>query len=364
MFKHRLSDGNLVLLSKGSKFAPVPPTASPLVCARPADVADWLQNHGEPVTGPITIERIGFGQSNITSVVRDADGREWVLREPPAGNRHGNAHDVHREARIISALAGSAVPVARVVGTGTAGAGQIFFVMDRVPGRPLESEADADGLSDQQRHYLGIQLITHLARLHLLDPATAGLDSPPAPYVPRQIRRISDGWMRTGSESEHDAPWRAVRTRLIDRQPTWQNPSVIMHGDYRLSNTLVDNGAITAVLDWELCTVGDPLVDLAWLLDDWRSPEEPAISMPSPTRAGGFPTRAEMVDRYVNVTGFDIGRLNYYRGFTQWRAASLLQGVMARRRSGAMGDHGALDLAQLRDTIATLLDSAAAHLKE
>jgi aminoglycoside phosphotransferase (APT) family kinase protein len=127
-----------------------------------------------------------------------------------------------------------------------------------------------------------------------------------------------------------------------------------MHGDFRLSNLLVHDGQITAVLDWELCTVGDPLADLAWLLDDWRSPDEPAISMPSPTRAGGFPSRAELIETYRDETGFLLDRLGYYRGFTQWRAASLLQGVLTRRRLGVMGTHGAMDLELLDDSIAVL----------
>lgn len=342
----------------------VTPSASQtLMCTRPDDVARWLTAHGETVAAPVAIERIGFGQSNITSVVRDADGREWILREPPRAARVGNAHDVHREARIIAALAGTEVPVARVVGTGHTDGDGIFFVMRRVPGAPLESESDAEALTAAQRYALGIEVATTLAKLHRVPPDTTGLHASSEPYVPRQLRRVTEAWQRVGSASEHDAPWRAVRARLVDLQPTWQNPSVIMHGDYRLSNVLVDDGAITAVLDWELCTIGDPMVDLAWLLDDWRAPEDPAISMPSPTRAGGFPSREELVHRYTVATGFDTSRLGYYRAFTQWRAASLLQGVMARRRSGAMGEHGALDLVELDASIATLLASAAEQLE-
>lgn len=364
VFKYRLSDWMLVVASKVTQVALVRSTRAPaLMCTQPREVSRWLSDHGEGVRGPVTIERVGFGQSNITSLVRDLDDRQWVLREPPAGMRHGNAHDVHREARIIAALAHTGVPVPRVVGTGTTRSGGIFCVMQKVGGRALVSESDVASLTADQRHDLGMQVITTLARLHQIAPSAVGLDAPPTPYVSRQIRRVSDTWTRTGSDSEHDSAWRAVRSRLIDRQPTWQNPSVIMHGDYRLSNVLVEAGAITAVLDWELCAIGDPMVDLAWLLDDWRSAEDPAISMPSPTRAGGFPERTELVDCYANVTGFDLARLSYYRGFTQWRAASLLQGVMVRRRSGAMGEHGALNLDQLGASIAALLDSASTHLK-
>lgn len=334
------------------------------MCSRPDEVAYWLAQHGEPVCGPVTITRIGFGQSNITSLIRDARNREWVLREPPGGTRRGSAHDVHREAGIIAGLAGTEVPVAPVVGTGQARAGGVFFVMRRVPGTPLESEADAEELTTDQRYALGGQVITTLAGLHQVAPPVIGLAAPPTPYVQRQISRISEVWERMGSGSEHDAAWRAVRTKLVDGQPISPNPPVIMHGDYRLSNVLVDGGQLTAVLDWELCTVGDPMVDLAWLLDDWRAPGEPAIVMPSPTRVGGFPSRDEMVDRYVEATGFATTGLHYYRGFTQWRAAGLLQGVLVRRRSGAMGQHGAVDLDELDRSIATLLETAAGHLEE
>ena len=135
-----------------------------------------------------------------------------------------------------------------------------------------------------------------------------------------------------------------------------------MHGDYRLSNLLVDNGVITAVLDWELCTIGDPMADVAWLLDDWRSPEEQSIVMPSPTRAGGFPSREEMLAAYREVSGIDPISLDVYRAFTQWRAAGLLRGVLQRRRAGVMGSHGAVDPAELETTIELLLSSARGNL--
>jgi aminoglycoside phosphotransferase (APT) family kinase protein len=330
-----------------------------LMCAQPHAVSAWLAEHGEAVSGTLDIRRIGVGQSNITSIVTDAEGREWVLREPPPGAKHGKAHDVTREAAIIAALADSGVPVPRVIGIEAS-----FFMMERVAGAPLESEDDARAIDPSRRHELGLQVITTLSRLHKLAPQRVGLDAPTTPYVERQVRRVSDAWLRQGSGCTHDAAWRAVRVRLLERRPEQPGPAVVMHGDFRLSNLLVNDGRITAVLDWELCTIGDAMVDLAWLLDDWRSPDEPAISMPSPSRAGGFPSRAELIEVYRNETGFSVDRLGYYRGFTQWRAASLLQGVLTRRRTGVMGSHGAIDLDRLDDSIATLLASAAAQLEE
>jgi aminoglycoside phosphotransferase (APT) family kinase protein len=339
---------------------------SGLMCDDPAAVSAWLRSHGERVVGDVTIARVGFGQSNITTIITAADGGEWVLREPPPGGHAQSAHDVAREARIVSNLADSGIPVPRVIGSGTTPGGAVFFVMERVSGSPLESEDDAAELSTQQRRELGLQVIRTLARLHTLDPAAVGLSDlgrpTPAPYLERQIRRMSATWDRVGLATGHDAVWHEVRTRLGDGLPA-PAATVIMHGDFRLSNLLVQSSHITAVLDWELCTLGDPLADLAWLLDDWRQPNDDAISMPSPTRVGGFPDRPAMIDEYRRLTGFSVDRIAYYRGFTQWRAATLLQGVAARRRSGVLGTHGQLDLNLLDHSIATLLAGAASDLQ-
>jgi aminoglycoside phosphotransferase (APT) family kinase protein len=339
--------------------------AFPSMCDDPPAVAGWLRMHGEDVDGPLMIRRVGFGQSNITTVVTDQAGRDWVLREPPPGSWPQTAHDVGREARIMSSLVGSAIPVPRVVGTGTSVRGAPFFVMEKVPGAPLETEHDASLLEPRQRRELGMQVIATLARLHTLDPASVGLAQlgPATPYVERQIRRVSSAWERAGADTAHNTIWRAVRAELLRDLPEPGQPTVIMHGDYRLSNLLVSGARITAVLDWELSTLGDPLADLAWLLDDWRPPEEPAISMPSPTRVGSFPTRAEMIETYCSETGFVADRIGYYRGFSQWRAAALLQGVLVRRRSGVLGTHGDLDLRLLDKSIAALLTSAASDLR-
>jgi aminoglycoside phosphotransferase (APT) family kinase protein len=342
------------------------PTATGLMCDDPDAVSEWLRSHGERVDGEVTIARIGFGQSNITTIVTAADGGQWVLREPPPGTHAGSAHDVAREARIVSSLAGSGIPVPKVIGSGTAPGGAAFFAMERVPGAPLESEADATELSRADRYELGLRVIRTLASLHALEPAEVGLadlrSASATPYVQRQIRRLSAAWEIVGRSSAHDVNWCDVRAALAGGASV-AVPAVIMHGDFRLSNLLVQGPMITAVLDWELCTLGDPLADLAWLLDDWRQPDDQAISMPSPTRSGGFPSRDTMLEEYCRATGFDVSRIGYYRCFSQWRAATLLQGVVARRQSGVLGSHGDLDLTELGRTIAVLLEAAATDLR-
>lgn len=328
---------------------------------RPAAVLDWLSDHGVSATGPLAITRVGIGQSNITTLIVDAHGREWVLREPPPGATTSSMRDLLREAGILRALADTGIPVPRVIGTGESPCGAPFLVMERVAGSALETEDHARTLTPEQRHELGVSVVTTLATLHCLDPEILGIRVSGDPYLVRQIRRVTASWERVGGCSSHDSAWRVVHTSLKDRLPK-QTAAVIMHGDYRLSNLLVDHGQITAVLDWELCTIGDPLADLAWLLDDWRPADEPAIVMPSPTRAGGFPDRAEMVEIYREITGRGIHSLEYYRAFSQWRAASLLEGVRVRRMSGAMGTHAAIEPEELEESIGVLLDSAAMHI--
>ncbi|KUI34265.1 aminoglycoside phosphotransferase [Mycobacterium sp. GA-2829] len=329
---------------------------------QPPVLADWLSRQGETVNGPLAISRVGIGQSNITSIVVDAAGSTWVLREPPRGAPENAAHDLRREAEILQALSATEVPVPRVVGWGDSADGSPFLVMERVRGSVLETRDQARSLSVVQRRDLGVSVVQTLASLHLIDPRTLGLPVSRTPYLSRQMRRIDASWERVRTLSRHDADWQRLRVELSAQLPE-HPPAAIMHGDYRLSNLLVDHGAITAVLDWELCTVGDPLADLAWLIDDWRTPEEPAIVMPSPTRAGGFPSRDEMIDIYQGLTGLSVDQLDYYRAFTQWRAASLLEGVRARRLSGAMGSHGDIDADDLEDSIGVLLASASKHLR-
>jgi len=322
---------------------------------RPDELRRWLSERTD-LTGALRTSRIGYGQSNITSLVQDEGGASWILREPPPGSHDPSAHNVLREVRILRALANTGLPLPTVVG---AGKSEPFYVMTRMEGAPLESEEDAAKISADERFALGQQAISVFAHLHSIDPAAVGLDDlgPHTEYLPRQMRRAIKSWSNWGAESTHDRAWNQVRS-LLELDVPSQQRLVVTHGDFRLSNLLIDGARITAVLDWELATLGDPLADLAWLLDDWRSPSDRKISMPSPTRAGGFATRAQLVDQYSAETGFDVGRIGYYRAFTHWRAATLLQGVLLRRRSGAMGDHGSLDLEELDQTIGFLLEEA------
>lgn len=338
--------------------------SGPTVDPAPADavtpeLAQWWARHVDPAP-PISVTRIGAGQSNITALVADADGRQWVLRRPPAGARPG-AHDMAREALVLRALAASPVPVPAVVAEGRDEAGLTgpFYVMHRAPGAALVDETDASALAPAQRRALSDETVRVLAALHSVDPVSVGLGGlgPATGYLERQIHRTERNWAAWGADSASDAVWRAGHRILAARVPRGQR-TTLAHGDFRLANVLTRGAEITAVLDWELCTVGDPLADLAWLVDDWRDPSDPAIVMPSPTRAGGFRPRAEIIADYAERTGLDVGDLGIYRVFTHWKAATLLQGVLCRRRAGGLGEHGALDLAAVEQTVDHLLHEA------
>ncbi|MGW5106107.1 phosphotransferase family protein [Nocardia sp. NPDC004123] len=323
----------------------------------------WITEHLPGLTPPVSMVRIGAGQSNITYLVTDALGRRCVLRRPPANRHDSAAHDVLREARVLRALDATEVPVPKVLGSAEAtnveGGSFPFYVMTAMPGRVLETVGDAATLTVSERGELSTQMIRVLAAIHLVDVEAAGLQDlgRRGDFISRQLKRGQRNWDYWGRTSDHDHSWEAVLARLQTGIPT-QARTVLTHGDLRLANVLIDEGTVTAVLDWELCTLGDPLADLAWLLDDWRAADEPSIAIPSPTQAGGFADREALIQEYARLTGFDVSGMDYYRAFTHWKAATLLQGVLTRRREGVMGEHGSVDLNVLDSTIGFLLAEA------
>lgn len=148
--------------------------------------------------------------------------------------------------------------------------------------------------------------------------------------------------------------------RLLEERMPDQIGSGIVHGDYRLGNMLVESGSIKAVLDWELCTLGDPLADIGYLLNSWIEPDEvPAEQAAlSPTTRPGFPTRAQLRDRYERATGRDLSGIDYYRGFSHWRLAAIGQGVYKRYLVGAMGSNPDMDLTTYKESVQRRAEAA------
>ena len=312
-----------------------------------AKVGSWLAAHVPALTPPLSYELLAGGHSNLTYRASDAAGRHYVLRRPPLGHVLESAHDMGREYRIVHALAGSTVPVAPTHGLclDLAVNGAPFFVMDFVSGLVPHDAQRAAQLPAAERLALSIDVAEVLARLHRIDPDAVGLGSlgRKENYIARQLKRWTQQWQQSKTAA---VPEMEEALRLLsERMPTQVGASIV-HGDYRLGNMIVAGGRIQAVLDWELCTLGDPLADLGYLLNTWLSPEERRGDAEDimPTTAGGFSSRAALVARYAALTGFDLTHIDYYRAFQQWRLAAIRQGVYKRYLVGAMGSARDFDL--------------------
>lgn len=304
-------------------------------------VTEWIVANVDGVTPPLTPSFISGGRSNLTYRLDDAAGRAIVLRRPPLGHVLESAHDMGREHRIIAALRDTDVPVANALGlcedTGVNGAP--FYLMDFVDGVVLATIHDAESYPEASRRRGADDLIDVMGRLHAVDPDAVGLGTlgRKENYIARQLKRWHTQF--TQSKTRELPLLDEVHDRLAARIPP-QRWTGIVHGDFRLGNMILGpDGELRAVLDWELATLGDTLADLGWLLSSWVEPGEPARGpFPPPTSAAGFPTRAELVDRYAQVTGRDLSDMPYYLAFARWRGACINQGVLNRYQQAVMGE--------------------------
>jgi aminoglycoside phosphotransferase (APT) family kinase protein len=288
---------------------------------------------------------ISGGKSNLTYRVA-CDAGEVVLRRPPLGHVLPTAHDMLREHRVLQALDGTAVPVPRVLHLGAADGplGVDFYVMERVLGHVCRN-ALPPGYADRPelRAAIGAALVDVLADLHAVDPAAVALEGfgRPAGFLERQLRRWSRQW--EASKRGELPALDGLRDELARTVPP-QRAVAIVHGDYRLDNTVLHPtapGRIVAVLDWEMSTLGDPLTDLGTLLAYWSEAADEDVLvaarvMAPVTAADGFPTRSEIVGRYAQRTGFDVSDVEWYQAFAFFKLAVVCQGIAARAAGGAM----------------------------
>ncbi len=293
--------------------------------------------------GPFTAELIGGGRSNLTFTVTGADGRRLVVRRPPLGHVLATAHDMAREHRIISAVGATTVPVAPALGlcTDETVNGAPFYVMGFVDGVVLDAPEKAVLLDEERRAVASADLVDVLADLHDVDVDAIGLGDLARRdgYVERQLKRWSTQW--ANSKTRELPAIDEVAVELARRMPVQQGVA-IAHGDYRFGNCMTDpeRGRIAAVLDWELCTLGDPLADVGYLGVYWTDPGASARRHNDPSGAPGFPAYADLLERYAKRTGRDLSGIDYYVAFASWRLAVISEGVYARYLHGAMGDQG------------------------
>ncbi len=315
----------------------------------------WLVDNIPGAVAPFEFAMITGGHSNVTALVTGADGVRFVVRRPPLGHVLASAHDMSREFRIISGLASSSVPVAPALGfcDDVEVTGAPFYVMAHVEGNVVHDRAEADQLLSLPAQTTASQsLVDTLATIHAVDLRASGLDTlaKHESYIARQLKRWYGQW-----NAQHTAPLTAIDEAFeaLSAHIPEQGPATIVHGDYRLDNCIVDDdGGVVAVLDWEICTLGDPLADLGLLLAYWTGPnDEPSAWTGTATTAPGFWNRADVARRYGEISGRDLSHLDYYLAFAYWKLACVLEGVYARYLGGALGDADAAHVARFRQQV-------------
>jgi aminoglycoside phosphotransferase (APT) family kinase protein len=324
-------------------------------------VTGWFAENEPAAVAPLTFDLIAGGHSNLTFRVTDTNGRRWVLRRPPLGHVLATAHDMSREHRILAALRDTDVPVPPVVGlcTDETTNGAPFYVMEFVDGQVVRNSFEAGDLSLDQRATVSESLVDVLCRIHAVDVDAVGLGDLGRRdgYIERQLNRWYGQWEK--SKTRELASVEEVCRRLSDRIPA-QGPATIVHGDYRLDNCMIGSDSrVNAVLDWEICTLGDPLADVGLLVVYWGDRARSVAGVPgAPTLLEGFSEPSEMLDRYASTTGRDLSAIDFYVAFGYWKLACIVEGVYARYVGGAMGDHDKEAFAPFAAQVELLADLA------
>ena len=330
-------------------------------------LGEWLSGMGSTVSPPLRQELVSGGRSNVTYLLTGSGGTRAILRRPPFDAVLATAHDMNREWRFISALRDTGVPVPRTIARDESGEllGVPFYVMSYVEGLVPHDAAAASSLEPEARGALAAQLIDVMADLHQVDVDSVGLGDIARRdgYIQRQLRRWK-GQRDQSACTDVEAVGRAYE-RLVSLVPE-QVRTGIVHGDLRLGNVICDgSGAIEAVLDWELATLGDPLADLSWLISSWAQPADQPSGVADPHAApstlDGFPGRDWLAARYAERSGADLSNLSFYIAFSIWRGVCISAGVYTRYMSGAMADDG-FDVAPMRLSLEARAEEVLEHL--
>jgi aminoglycoside phosphotransferase (APT) family kinase protein len=335
----------------------------PLLVLEP--LMSFLDEHGLG-EGDLDASPIGDGHSNVTYLIERA-GRDMVLRRPPRPPLPPSAHDVLREARLLRALRDTParVPDVLAVCEDPAVIGAPFYVMERIVGEVIVTSIPAALDTPAQRRRISDELIDSLVEIHAVDWRAAGLEGfgKPTGYLERQLRRFLGLWEL--NKTREIAAVETVGVWLGEHLPS-SGPATIVHGDYRLGNTIYSPGApahLAAVLDWEMATIGDPLADLGYLCMMWTEAEDPQVglrdALGNVTRAEGFPTRAELIARYEELSGRSMVDIRWYTTLALWKSVVFMEGNYKRAIAGTTDDpylrqfgDGVLELARQAETVA------------
>jgi aminoglycoside phosphotransferase (APT) family kinase protein len=296
-------------------------------------------------SGEVVAERIGEGHSNITFLI-ERGGERFVLRRPPRPPIPPSAHDVLREARLLTGVQEADVrtPPVLAVCDDESVIGAPFYVMEYIEGVVVTTQMPPALDSPEECRRAGEELVDALAEIHAVDWRACGLEGygKPTGYLERQLRRFNGLWEHNKTRElpiiQELASW------LAENMP--ESPeSTIVHGDYRLGNVMMGEGKpaeLVAIFDWELSTIGDPLADVGYLTVTWVEPDDPQDTMfanlNAVTRREGFPTREELIARYEERTGRSVSALNWYQALALWKAAVFMEGNYKRFQAGNSDD--------------------------
>lgn len=309
------------------------------------DLRKLLSANGIEVSGELNIELISGGRSNLTFAVND-DVHRWVARRPPLAGLTPSAHDMEREWAVTSALAGTAVPVAAPVAIDRSGEfiGAPCTVVDFVDGQVIRTVDDLSAWSDDEVAANFEAMVHTLAALHDVDYAAVGLSDfgKPEGFAARQVKLWSRQWGLVKTRELPDVE--RLAGLLADRIPASAR-STIVHGDYRVDNTIIapgDPGTVAAVVDWELSALGDPLTDVA-LMGVYREPVFAEVMGFAPAwTSERYPTSEQMAQRYAQVAGVDLGDWGFYVGLANLKLGVIAEGITHRALlGGSSGAEGA-----------------------
>ncbi|CCQ17457.1 Aminoglycoside phosphotransferase [Rhodococcus sp. AW25M09] len=308
----------------------------------------FLRNSGIAVDGTLTVEMISGGRSNLTYKAYD-DTSTWVVRRPPTSGLTPSAHDMAREWAVTDALASTDVPVARTVAFDRDGStlGAPMTVVDFVPGRVVRSREDLRDLTDAQVTANAAELVRVLAGLHAVDPASVGLESfgRPDGFVARQVATWARQWqtVKTRDLPDVDRLHRALEAAIPTR-----SASSIVHGDYRVDNTILDAnnvGSVVAVVDWEMSTLGDPLTDVA-LMCIYRQPVFDAVlGADAAWTSDRYPSASDLAQQYAIESGRALDNWGFYLALANFKLGVIGEGITHRALSGSDTGAGARNAA-------------------
>lgn len=313
---------------------------APLLVLRPLE--EFLDSLGLGA-GPAHASKLGEGHSNVTFLV-ERDGWRGVLRRPPRPPLPPSAHDMSREVRVQRALASVGGRVPNVIGfcDNESVLGVPFYVMDYAEGDVITGRIPRELDLPEERRRVTEELIDTLVEIHAVDWRAVGLEGfgKPDGYNERQVRRFAGLW---GINKTRDLP-RVVEVAgwLAENVPQ-QHEATVVHGDYRLGNVMYGRGAparIVAVMDWELSTIGDPLADLGYLIATYSEPgaEPNVLHLTTVTQADGFPSRAELAERYAEQSGRSVSSLAWYEALALWKSAVFCEAIYGRYLRGERGE--------------------------